>query len=61
MDVDATLVGEPFTLFALELSFRDRFEKDESSDGQGDVAVLGTSTFILAFPGYNCNNVGDDV
>ena len=52
-DVDATLVGEPLTLFALELSFSDRFEMDESSEGQGDVAVFGTSTLILAFPGYN--------
>ena len=49
----AVAVGEPFKLLAFELSFTERFEKDESSEWQGDVGVLGTSTLILAFPGYS--------
>lgn len=48
-----TAFGEPFKLLALELSLTDRLEKDESSDWQGDVEVLGTSTLIFALPGYN--------
>ena len=45
--------GEPFKLFALEFSFTDRLEKDESRDWQGDVEVFGTSTLIFALPGYS--------
>ena len=48
-----TVFGEPFKLLALELSLADRLEKDESSEWQGDVEVLGTSTLIFALPGYN--------